>query len=330
MDVCVEQIAPAIWAITLPLAPGSLACYVVRSSSLLLIDTGYLYTLPALDRGLASLGLRRSDVDVILLTHGHADHLGACTEVRSSSNTAVLIHPADMDLLRGGVAAQLESRVELVSVMAALSAHEELDQRRAFLRASIGAPVTDAQSLHDGCVVDLGGGVRLTAIHTPGHTPGSVVVVAEADGIAFAGDAVQGWGGRPGVLPLFFDVAEYEKSLQTIESLDLHVLALAHPYRWSGDHGYPSPIRRDGEVGRTLQDSRAYVQDARLAVSDALTGPNQSASEFAGTAINRLPESYLAHGSRWECASAAALLALADQDTKSNLGRIGPRAQGQT
>jgi predicted enzyme related to lactoylglutathione lyase len=67
-------------------------------------------------------------------------------------------------------------------------------------------------------VVDLGQGVRLRVVHTPGHTPGSVCFYWESGGILFTGDAIQGHGWRHGVTPLYFD-AEYVSSLDRIESL---------------------------------------------------------------------------------------------------------------
>src|SRR5262249_37019597 len=49
-------------------------------------------------------------------------------------------------------------------------------------------PRPDAVALRDGDVLDLGGGVRVTVIHAPGHTPGHCVMHVEPDDGLYLGD----------------------------------------------------------------------------------------------------------------------------------------------
>lgn len=50
------------------------------------------------------------------------------------------------------------------------------------------APRPDAVGYADGAVWDLGGGVRVRALHMPGHTAGHSVLLVEPQGLAFIGD----------------------------------------------------------------------------------------------------------------------------------------------
>ena len=52
------------------------------------------------------------------------------------------------------------------------------------------APSTATRTLSEGDVLDLGGGVALRVLHTPGHTPDSVCFLEERRGLLFGGDTV--------------------------------------------------------------------------------------------------------------------------------------------
>ena len=104
----------------------------------------------------------------LLHTHAHFDHIGALGPLRERVGGAGLLHPADRPLY----AAMRES-------VATLGFDHGYD------------PVT-----LDGDIVDhdeyVAGSVRLRAIHTPGHTPGSTSFALSAGGTAtlFTGDTL--------------------------------------------------------------------------------------------------------------------------------------------
>lgn len=52
------------------------------------------------------------------------------------------------------------------------------------------APSTATRTLNEGDILDLGGGVVLRVLHTPGHTPDSVCFLDERRGLLFGGDTV--------------------------------------------------------------------------------------------------------------------------------------------
>lgn len=134
-------------------------CFVVADDaggSLIVID-------PAGEaaRLLAAIGER--PVGVIVLTHGHFDHLGAARELVAATGASLLVHAAD--------AASITS------------AH---GSGAAMFGLDYSAPAADRE-LIDGDFVEVGP-LRLTVLHTPGHTPGSMCLVG--DGHLFAGDTL--------------------------------------------------------------------------------------------------------------------------------------------
>lgn len=104
----------------------------------------------------------------VLLTHGHLDHTFSVIPVCGAHDVPAYIHPDDRELLTDpGLALSPETRAMVAGLLAGSG-------------VAIGEP-DDVRELTDGAFLDLAG-LRLTVRHAPGHTRGSVVFSAPADG----------------------------------------------------------------------------------------------------------------------------------------------------
>lgn len=103
------------------------------------------------------------ELDKVVLTHGHGDHIMALDEVLAGSGAEVMIHGEDTVLLR-------DADRNLSSLLG-----------RSF---EFHKPVTE---LEDGQEITVGSRT-LKVLHTPGHTRGSVSLAGE--GLVFSGDTL--------------------------------------------------------------------------------------------------------------------------------------------
>jgi glyoxylase-like metal-dependent hydrolase (beta-lactamase superfamily II) len=144
--------------------------------------------IPSLSWVVTELGRRDWRLVLIVSTHGHWDHTG--------ENAALHAWSREQAAHAGSGAAAPAAVEALGAEIAAHRAdwHRLTDPQPLFAPFPI-PPCVPAVELAEGGVVRFGD-TRLEVLHTPGHTEGSVCLVAADDGILFSGDTLfaGGWG----------------------------------------------------------------------------------------------------------------------------------------
>jgi len=176
-----------------PFAIGRVNAYLLDGDPLTLVDTGPLMreTQAELEAGLAALGRRLEDIEVVFLTHQHMDHHGLAPVVveRSGADVAVLAplarylteYERSLDLDDAFAVETMGLHGVPPDVATTLS-----EVSRAFRRFA-GGSVATARVLEDGQRVRLGG--REWTVHArSGHSPTDTILHDEAEGLLVGGD----------------------------------------------------------------------------------------------------------------------------------------------
>ncbi len=205
------EVVPGVHAV--PGVRWSRSYLIVERDRLALIDTGPPMSARRVFEYVESIGRRPEEVELVLMTHGHPDHVGGARAIVKRTGASVHAHTSDThrkwrgDRRYLGGGGGIVARVPLVRTT---EAHA---------------------SVEHGQVTDLLGGLR--ALHTPGHTPGSVCYLLEREGLLFSGDTLFSDGERVSRSVPFpgYNRDDYVASLRTLAEMDFGVLC--------GGHGAP-------------------------------------------------------------------------------------------
>ncbi|NLE80260.1 MAG: MBL fold metallo-hydrolase [Rhodococcus sp.] len=192
-------IGDGIFQIPVPITNNPLGhtlVYAMESpNGLVLVDAGWDddNAWNGLTTGLSEIGYSVQDVEGVVLTHFHPDHVGLCGRVRESSGAWIAMHEDDFSQFEEMTAARDDEfwrfhRENLIAAGAGRSdvaAYELVDAPQ--------SPTTTASKpdriLTDDQRITLTGR-DLRAVHTPGHTPGHVCFYLESADVMFTGDHV--------------------------------------------------------------------------------------------------------------------------------------------
>ena len=183
---------PTVTAIRLPLPHiGSVNAWLLRGEPLTLIDTGPSNeeALSALEAGLRDAGVRLQDIELVLGTHHHLDHVGLAATIKRASGATIAVVDGVADYAadyHGNVDADREYSERL---MAAHGVPEHVigdDDLWDFIRDNSAGFDADVR-LADGDRIHAGGR-ELDVLARPGHSPTDTLFVDARDRLAFVGD----------------------------------------------------------------------------------------------------------------------------------------------
>jgi len=160
------------------LYPGHAAAHlIVDGGRAAFVDVGTNSSVPYLLAALDELGIARTAVDYLLLTHVHLDHAGgAGALMQELPNARAVLHP------RG--APHMIDPTKLIAGAEAVYGEERF---RRMYGQLVPIPAARVRVVADGERVTLGGRT-LELIHTPGHAQHHYVVIDAAHASIFSGD----------------------------------------------------------------------------------------------------------------------------------------------
>jgi len=280
-----QEIFPGLYQMPLTLSgfdPGSVNSYIFKTADgLTAIDTGW--DLPesyaSLESQLKEIGGNFTDINQVILTHFHIDHLGFIPRLQKVRTVKVYMHEKDLELLK----------IRYTDVDNFLPMTDYFLQTHGFPAAELTPPefqlplpqgisaISPDVLLHGGEDLQVGT-YHLKVIHTPGHTPGHVTFYEPQRKFLVSGDML-----LPNIVTnaafhvqhIEYPMELYLNSLRTLKQLDIDMVLPGHDHTFTNARQRIDELFRDHAIKSTVilksfqpgHPQNAYQISQMLAVS---------------------------------------------------------------
>jgi hydroxyacylglutathione hydrolase len=205
-----------------PIQLGVTRCFVIQAEEVVLVDTGPPKKEEIFKKALNRLAISPQAIKLILITHGHWDHIGSARVIKEMTSAKLAMHHLDKDCLEKSINRRPPGVTTWASILSRLV--------NVFV-AGVKIPQTGVDIVIGDQGMSLESyGIPGKVIHTPGHSPGSVSLVLD-NGEAIVGDlAMNSFGLRHGpCFPAFADdLARVKQSWRLLLELGVKVVHPAH------------------------------------------------------------------------------------------------------
>jgi glyoxylase-like metal-dependent hydrolase (beta-lactamase superfamily II) len=185
-------------------APGDAAVYLIHfHGSSALVDAGCGDSVMDILENVRKCGVDPDSIEYLLITHCHFDHTGGADMVRRLTGCRIVAHEQDVEFMEEGDSVVTAARW-YGTEMKPFRVDRKLTQPREILNL---------------------GDRHVEAIHTPGHSPGSVVYLVESEGLkVLLAQDVHG----PLDARILSNREDYLRSLKLLLSLEADILCEGH------------------------------------------------------------------------------------------------------
>lgn len=231
-----EEVLPGVFLLRVPFSIVWTGIVLIRGKRNYLIDSSHenpeLHLLPAL----AELGMKPGDVDWLLNTHCHGDHIGGHHALVSEFGLKTAVIREGAESLRDPAKVAIRIRTKFP---------DDSPPPQSYLKG-----VEPDKVLAEGEWLDD----RFTPIWTPGHARDCVCWYDRETKTAFTGDSLQANGTPTQGIGFYQSLPDYRASLAKLKGYDIENLVCGHEYAGIGD-----VIRGKAAVTAALETCTRYV-----------------------------------------------------------------------
>ena len=193
---------------------GVINYYLYKGEKNVLIDCGLSCTAEKL------LEILEENIDAVLITHSHFDHIGGLPVILEQYDAEVAAHESVARLL--GKEKVIKSWMRDNGEFCKKAYEAEVEESE--FPKKIDVSLKDGDDYHG-----------LEIIETPGHSPDTISIYLRRENVLIASDALGYFTSSGRIVPLFFyNYESYLNSIKKIKMLKPYILGLGHVYFFRG------------------------------------------------------------------------------------------------
>lgn len=221
-----------------------------------LIDTGVKGSEQAIFDYIEKQNRHYSEIETVIISHAHPDHIGSAATIKKMTNCKVLAHELEKDWIEN---------IDLQNKQRPVPGFYNLVEKS----VNIDGFISDNQTM---CIED---GLTVTFIKASGHSKGSLNMIFEEDKILFTADSI----------PLKNDIPNYDNYLELMDSLEaikkytgLKTLLTS----WT------PPLADKNEIKKLIREGEEYMKLIDSVVKDSYSNTNKNTLDFCKIAVDKL------------------------------------------
>ena len=251
-----EEVLPDVWLLKVPFGIVWTGVILVRGEKTFLVDSSQAqpeeFLVPALD----ALGVKLSEIDWLLNTHSHGDHIGGHHALVTKYGLKCAVLDTSADALRDPVKVAIRVRTRFP---------KNSPPPQSYLKGVEPAKVLAEDELLEG---------RFSAIRSPGHDDDCVCWYDHLTKTAFTGDSLQANGTPTQGVGFYRDLPAYRRTLAHLRDYDIENLVCGHDY-----DGIGSVVRGRDNVLKALdycaERVRLYDEKIRQYVAEGVPAEDE-------------------------------------------------------
>jgi len=228
----------------------------IFADKITLIDTGVKGSEKYIFEYIKDQNRNYKEIDSIILSHSHPDHIGSAAEIKSLTNCKIYAHEAEKEWIEN---------IEVQNLQRPVPGFHTLVDRS----------VKIDKFLSDGQELKLQKGLTLKIIESPGHSKGSLNVLFKEDKILFTADSI----------PLKNDIPNYDSYPDLVESLE----AIRNNREFAILLTSWTPAISDqGEIKKLIDEGSDYVRHIDSVVRECYKMDNLNSPDNCKRVIEKL------------------------------------------
>ena len=231
--------------------------YLVRGEKCALIEGGVSTQFPFLLKQLEYLRIWPQDIHYLIVLHSHFDHIMTFPPLQET-----------FPWMQVGVPAKSKKSLNDERLLGKFK-ESDLWIAQSLFKAGLGDGMVHRSShprfpinlfYEEGDQIDLGNGVKLKVLETPGHSPDAISLCLEDEQVLFVSDTV-GLHYPPGFIKpnYFFNLAIHKASLQRIQNMRAKVLCKGHQGVVTGEKEVQQYVQL---AYNGIENFKKYVREA--------------------------------------------------------------------